>query len=76
MCVMSVLGVKPREMGDGIILSRLEKGSDPVTVHIPTSQQQVRAINYTIARWIFFFIFLPLDKPLSKKIQTKIQVEW
>ncbi|XP_044204007.1 separin [Thunnus albacares] len=39
-CVMSVLGVKPREMGDGIILSRLEKGSAPVTVHIPTSKQQ------------------------------------
>ncbi|KAM7401999.1 hypothetical protein PAMP_017275 [Pampus punctatissimus] len=39
-CVMSVLGLKPREMGDGIILSRLEKGSDPVTVHIPTSKQQ------------------------------------
>ncbi|XP_051271664.1 separin isoform X1 [Dicentrarchus labrax] len=39
-CVMSVLGVKPGEMGDSIILSRLEKGSAPVTVHIPTSKQQ------------------------------------
>ncbi|XP_073323552.1 separin isoform X2 [Pagrus major] len=39
-CVISVLGVKPGEMGDSIILSRLEKGSAPVTVHIPTSKQQ------------------------------------
>ncbi|XP_047440147.1 separin [Mugil cephalus] len=39
-CVMSVLGVKPGEMGDGILLSRLEKGSTPVSVHIPTSRQQ------------------------------------
>lgn len=37
---MSVLGVKPGEIGDSIILSRLEKGSVPVTVHIPTSKQQ------------------------------------
>ncbi|KAG8007882.1 Separin [Nibea albiflora] len=27
-------------MGDSIVLSRLEKGSAPVTVHIPTSKQQ------------------------------------
>ncbi|TKS71578.1 Separin [Collichthys lucidus] len=39
-CVMSVLGLKPGEMGDSIILSRLEKGSAPATVHIPTSKQQ------------------------------------
>ncbi|KAM9860344.1 separin [Aulostomus maculatus] len=39
-CVMSVLGVKSREMGDCIMLSRLEKGSAPVTVHIPTSTEQ------------------------------------
>ncbi|XP_071396976.1 separin [Centroberyx affinis] len=39
-CVLSVLGVKPGEMGDTIILSRLERGSAPVTVHFPTSQQQ------------------------------------
>ncbi|CAK6955656.1 separin [Scomber scombrus] len=39
-CVISVLGVKPLEMGDGILLSRLEKGSSPVTVHIPNSKQQ------------------------------------
>ncbi|XP_068449511.1 separin isoform X2 [Clinocottus analis] len=39
-CVMSVLQVKPGEMGDVIMLSRLEKGSAPVTVHTPTSKQQ------------------------------------
>uniref|UniRef100_A0A671W5X4 separase n=1 Tax=Sparus aurata TaxID=8175 RepID=A0A671W5X4_SPAAU len=37
-CVISLLGVKPGEIGDSIILSRLEKGSVPVTVHIPTSK--------------------------------------
>lgn len=46
MCVMSVLGVKPGQMGDSVILSRLEKESDPVTVHIPTSKQQVRTLEY------------------------------
>lgn len=45
-CMMSVLGVKPGQMSDSIILSRLEKGSAPVTVHIPTSKQQVRMMNY------------------------------
>ncbi|XP_026161906.1 separin isoform X2 [Mastacembelus armatus] len=39
-CVMSVLGVKPGEMGNSIILSRLEKGSAPITVHISTSKHQ------------------------------------
>ncbi|XP_058488332.1 separin isoform X2 [Solea solea] len=39
-CVMSMFGVKPGQMGDSIMLSRLEKGCDPVTVHIPTSKQQ------------------------------------
>ncbi|XP_061641411.1 separin [Phyllopteryx taeniolatus] len=38
-CVMSVLGVKAGEMGESILLSRLEKGSAPVTVHIPTSTE-------------------------------------
>ncbi|XP_017271200.1 separin [Kryptolebias marmoratus] len=39
-CLMSVLRVKPGEMGESIILSRLEKDSSPVTVHISTSRQQ------------------------------------
>lgn len=44
-CLMSVLGVKPGQMGDSIIMSRLQKGSAPVTVHIPTSKKQVRMMN-------------------------------
>ncbi|XP_041837386.1 separin isoform X2 [Melanotaenia boesemani] len=39
-CLMSVLGIKPGEMGDSILLSRLEKDSAPVTLHISTSKQQ------------------------------------
>ncbi|XP_077429763.1 separin [Vanacampus margaritifer] len=38
-CMMSVPGITAREMGKGILLSRLEKGSAPVTVHIPTSTE-------------------------------------
>ncbi|XP_010879832.2 separin [Esox lucius] len=37
-CVLSVLGLNPGEMGDTILLSRLEKDSAPVTVRIPTAQ--------------------------------------
>lgn len=44
-CVMSSFGVKPGQMGDSIILSRFEKGSTPITVHIPTSEQQVRTLS-------------------------------
>ncbi|KAM9758407.1 separin isoform 2-T2 [Menidia menidia] len=40
-CMMSVLGVKPGGVGDSIMLSRLEKDSAPVTVHISTSKQQL-----------------------------------
>ncbi|KAK9529134.1 hypothetical protein VZT92_013248 [Zoarces viviparus] len=46
-CVMSVLGVKPGEMGGSIILSRLQKGSAPVTVHTPTAKQQ-RSISWLV----------------------------
>ncbi|XP_077458989.1 separin [Stigmatopora argus] len=35
-CVMSVLGVRVGHVGGSILLTRLEKGSAPVTVHIPT----------------------------------------
>ncbi|XP_038131150.1 separin isoform X1 [Cyprinodon tularosa] len=40
-CLMSVLGVKPGEMGESIMLSRLEKDSAPITLHISTSRQQL-----------------------------------
>ncbi|XP_006807618.1 separin [Neolamprologus brichardi] len=39
-CVMSVMGVKPGEMGNSIMLTRLEKSSAPVTVYIDTSKQK------------------------------------
>ncbi|XP_030585374.1 separin [Archocentrus centrarchus] len=39
-CVMSVVGVKPGEMGNSIMLTRLEKSSAPVTVYIDTSKQK------------------------------------
>lgn len=40
-CVLSVLGVHPGEMGDTVLLSRLERDSYPVTVRIPTAQRKV-----------------------------------
>ncbi|TWW62203.1 Separin [Takifugu flavidus] len=46
-CVMSVLGVKPGKMGDSVMLSRFEKGSAPITVHIPTSKQQ-RPVSWMV----------------------------
>lgn len=39
-CVLSVLAVQPGQIGDTVLLSRLEKGSAPVTVRIPTAQRQ------------------------------------
>ncbi|CAG06749.1 unnamed protein product, partial [Tetraodon nigroviridis] len=46
-CVMSVLGVRPGQMGESIMLSRFERGSAPVTVHIPTSKQQ-RPVSWMV----------------------------
>ncbi|KAM8868553.1 separin [Synchiropus picturatus] len=39
-CVMSVLGLRSGQMGESILLSRLEKGCPPVSVVIPTSSEQ------------------------------------
>ncbi|KAM9408555.1 separin [Pholidichthys leucotaenia] len=39
-CVMSVFGVIPGEVGDSMLVSRLEKDSVPITVHISTFEQQ------------------------------------
>ncbi|KAM6928107.1 separin [Xenentodon cancila] len=46
-CLMSVLGVKPGQMGESILLSRLEKDSAPVTLYISTSKQ-VRGISWLV----------------------------
>ncbi|XP_007566156.1 separin [Poecilia formosa] len=40
-CLMSVLGVKPGEMGESLMLTRLEKDSSPITLHISTSRQEL-----------------------------------
>uniref|UniRef100_A0A8C5GC86 separase n=1 Tax=Gouania willdenowi TaxID=441366 RepID=A0A8C5GC86_GOUWI len=40
-CLMSMFGMKPGEMGDDIMLSRLTSGSDPFTVCIHTAKGQV-----------------------------------
>ncbi|CAL8335764.1 unnamed protein product [Lota lota] len=34
-CVLSVVGVQPGAMGESLLLSRLERGRDPITVHVP-----------------------------------------
>ncbi|RVE73185.1 hypothetical protein OJAV_G00048450 [Oryzias javanicus] len=41
-CLLSVVGVKPLGMENSVMLTRLEKGSAPVTLHISTSKQQVK----------------------------------
>lgn len=46
--MMSVVRVKPGQMGDSIFLTRLEKGSAPLTVHIPTSKQRVSVLLHCI----------------------------
>lgn len=43
-CMMSVVCVKPGQMGDSLFLTRLEKGAAPLTVHIPTAKQRVSAL--------------------------------
>ncbi|XP_072307616.1 separin [Eucyclogobius newberryi] len=39
-CVLSAVGLKPGQMGDCLLLSRLEKDCVPVTVQIPSSRRQ------------------------------------
>uniref|UniRef100_A0A8C9V3Y1 separase n=1 Tax=Scleropages formosus TaxID=113540 RepID=A0A8C9V3Y1_SCLFO len=40
-CLLSVVGVQPREIGDTVLLTRLERDASPVTVCIPTAQLEV-----------------------------------
>ncbi|XP_054473293.1 separin [Anoplopoma fimbria] len=67
-CVMSVLGVKPGEMGDSIILSRLEKGSAPVTVHIPTYKQQ-HSISWLVQEIDSIQVEQKLVSSVSEKVK-------
>lgn len=46
--MMSVVSVKPGQMGDSILVTRLQKGSSPLTVHIPTSKIQVSMLPLRI----------------------------
>ncbi|XP_030230781.1 LOW QUALITY PROTEIN: separin [Gadus morhua] len=39
-CVLSLVGVRPGEVGESLLLTRLERGAAPITVHIPSSGPQ------------------------------------
>uniref|UniRef100_A0A3B3QMZ6 separase n=1 Tax=Paramormyrops kingsleyae TaxID=1676925 RepID=A0A3B3QMZ6_9TELE len=41
LCLLSVVGMRPGEMGDTVLLTRLERGLNPVTIRIPTAQREV-----------------------------------
>ncbi len=41
MCMLSLTGVYPDEIGSTILLTRLEHGSTPFTVRIPTADRKV-----------------------------------
>ncbi|XP_023696363.2 separin [Paramormyrops kingsleyae] len=40
LCLLSVVGMRPGEMGDTVLLTRLERGLNPVTIRIPTAQRE------------------------------------
>uniref|UniRef100_A0A8C4YU82 separase n=1 Tax=Gadus morhua TaxID=8049 RepID=A0A8C4YU82_GADMO len=44
-CVLSLVGVRPGEVGESLLLTRLERGAAPITVHIPSSGPQVRKLS-------------------------------
>uniref|UniRef100_A0A3B3ZER2 separase n=1 Tax=Periophthalmus magnuspinnatus TaxID=409849 RepID=A0A3B3ZER2_9GOBI len=46
-CVLSAVGLRPGQMGDSLLLSRLEKDHAPVTVHIPSSRRK-RALSWMV----------------------------
>ncbi|XP_077054466.1 separin isoform X1 [Siphateles boraxobius] len=41
-CMLSLAGVYPDEIGSTILLTRLERGSTPITVRIPTANREVQ----------------------------------
>lgn len=63
--MMSVMGVKPGEMGNSIMLTRLEKSSAPVTVYIDTSKQKVKVFSRLL------IYFLPLKQIHSQLMQNE-----
>lgn len=36
-CVLTLMSIQPSSMGDTLLLTRLERGSAPITIHIPTA---------------------------------------
>jgi len=40
--MLSLAGVYPDEIGNTILLTRLERGSTPITVRIPTANREVQ----------------------------------
>lgn len=40
--MLSLTGVYPDEIGSTILLTRLERGSNPITVRIPTADRKVQ----------------------------------
>ncbi|KAM8917809.1 separin isoform 2-T2 [Spinachia spinachia] len=67
-CVMSVFGVKPGELGDSILLSRLEKGSAPVTVHTVTSKRQ-HSISWMVQEMESIQVEQKLVSSVSEKVK-------
>lgn len=41
-CVLTLMSIQPSSMGDTLLLTRLERGSTPITIHIPTALTKVR----------------------------------
>lgn len=41
-CVLTLVSLQPGTIGDTLLLTRLEKDSSPVTIHIPTAHSKVR----------------------------------
>ncbi|KAL6111552.1 espl1 [Pungitius sinensis] len=66
-CVMSVLGVKPGQMGDSVLLSRLAKGSVPVTVHTATSKQH--SISWMVQEMESIQVEQKLVSSVSEKVK-------
>ena len=43
MCVLTLASIQPGSVGDTLLLARLEKGTTPVNIRIPTALAKVRA---------------------------------
>lgn len=41
-CVLTLVSIQPTSVGDTLLLTRLERGSAPITVRIPTAHTKVR----------------------------------